>query len=148
MAYTELLERVWVVEPLPAWLPTSAHLKRLGQAPKHHLVDPALAARALGMSASSLIAGADDPPMPRDSTFLGALFESLATQTVRVLAQSAGARVSHLRTDGGAHEIDLIVEREDHRVLAIEVKLGASPTGSELRHMNWLERQLPGRLLD
>jgi predicted AAA+ superfamily ATPase len=148
ITYTELLERIWVIEPLPAWLPAFAHLKRLGQAPKHHLVDPALAARALGVRAASLIAGIDDPPVPRNTTLLGALFESLATQTVRVLAQCHGARVSHMRIDGGAHEVDLIVERDDHRVLAIEAKLGASPSNSDVRHLSWLDRQLPGRVVD
>jgi predicted AAA+ superfamily ATPase len=53
-AYRELLERIWVLEPLPAWLPTMSHLKRLSQAPKHHLADPALAARLLGASAKTV----------------------------------------------------------------------------------------------
>ncbi len=38
-------ERLWVLEPLPAWAPTNSHLSRLTQAPKHQLADPALAAR-------------------------------------------------------------------------------------------------------
>jgi hypothetical protein len=34
--------------------------------------------------------------MPRDGTFLGALFESLVTLGVRVFAQAADADVKHL----------------------------------------------------
>ena len=42
---------------------------------------------------------------------------------LRVCAQASEARVFHLRTSGGEHEVDLIVEREDGRVLAVEFKL-------------------------
>jgi hypothetical protein len=54
--------------------------------------------------------------IPRDGT-LGALFESLVTIDVRAYAQAAEAKVRHLRTAGGEHEADLIVERDDGRVL-------------------------------
>ena len=39
---------------------------------------------------------------PRDGTFLGALFESSVTQSVRVYAQAADARVGHLRMFAGS----------------------------------------------
>lgn len=47
------------------------------------------------------------------------------TNDVRVYAQAAEAKVGHLRTAGGEHEVDLIVERQDGRVLAVDVKLSA-----------------------
>jgi hypothetical protein len=42
-------------------------------------------------------------------------------------SQGAGQDRCHVdnRTRGGRHEVDLIVERDDGRVIAIEVKLGA-----------------------
>lgn len=49
-------------------------------------------------------------PGIRTATWLGALFESLATQSVRVYAEAAGARIGHLRTKNTEREIDLIVE--------------------------------------
>jgi len=63
------------------------------------------------------------PPIPRDGTLLGALFESLVTLCVRVYAQNAEATVGHLRTFSGNLEVDLIVEGPNKRVVAIEVKL-------------------------
>ena len=54
----DLLERLWIVEPLPAWLPTRNRLARLSQAPKHHLADPALATRLLGLDAAGITASA------------------------------------------------------------------------------------------
>ena len=40
----------------------------------------------------------DGPPVPRDGTLLGALFESLVTLCVRTCACASDAQVSHLRT--------------------------------------------------
>jgi predicted AAA+ superfamily ATPase len=148
VAYRELLRRIWVLDPIPAWQPSFAHFRQLASAPKHHLVDPGLAARLVGATAGSLIRGTDEPPFPRDSTFLGALFESLAAQTVRVLAQACQASVAHLRTSQGNHEIDLIVQRADARVLAIEVTLSAGVRPGDVAHLNWLADQVPDRVVD
>ena len=50
--YRDVLERLWILDPVPAWLPTRSRLARLSAPPKHHLADPALAARLLGVDAS------------------------------------------------------------------------------------------------
>ena len=73
----------------------------------------------------------------RDGTLLGSLFESLMTLSVRVYAQASRARVSHLRTRGGEHEVDLIVERRDSRVVALEVKLTATVDDDDVRHLDF-----------
>ena len=44
---------------------------------------------------------------------LGALFESLVTQSIRVYAQHAESSVHHLRTARGRQEVDLIVRAPD-----------------------------------
>jgi hypothetical protein len=54
MAYRDVLSRIWLLDPVPGWLPSRSYLSRLAKAPKHHLADPALAARLLGVSAGSL----------------------------------------------------------------------------------------------
>jgi uncharacterized protein len=88
------------------------------------------------------------PPVPRDGTLLGHLFESLVTLGVRVFAQAAEATARHLRTRGQSHEIDLIVERGDHRVVAIEVKLTQRVDDSDVRHLRWLADEIGDDLLD
>lgn len=149
IAHRHALERLWILDPLPGWLPALSHLRRLGSAPRHHLTDPALAARLLGVEAGALLEAATRGPLtPRDGTLLGQLFESLVTLGVRVHAQAAEARVGHLRTHGGEHEIDLIVERGDHRVLAIEVKLAHTVGDDDVRHLRWLRDQLGDDVLD
>jgi predicted AAA+ superfamily ATPase len=79
---------------------------------------------------------------------LGPLFESLVALDVRVAAQAADARVSHLRLRGGDREIDLIVEGPGGEVLAVEVKLASAVEDSDVRHLLWLRDQLPGRVVD
>ncbi len=147
--YREILERLWIVDPVPAWLPSRNQLKRLAHPPKHHLADPALAVRILGLNADALLSGNEPKsPIPRDGTLLGHLFESLVTLNLRVYAQAAEARVSHLRLHGGRQEVDLIVERADQRVVAIEVKLSGSVENSDVKHLLWLREQIGDDLLD
>jgi len=146
-SYRDLLQRMWVLDPVDAWLPGASPLKRLAQSPKHHLVDPALAAHLVGVGEAGLLRG-QGPVRGSGSTFLGALFESLAAQTVRVLAEVSRAKVRHLRVQGGDHEVDLIVEREDGRVVAIEVKLSDTVRPGDVLHLNWLAAQAPDLVVD
>jgi len=147
--YRAVLERLWLLDPVPPWQPTRSHLARLSAASKHHLADPALAARLLGATRAGLLENTElGLPVPRDGTLLGALFESLVTLCVRVYAQYAEAGTGHLRTFGGDREVDLIVEAQDKRVLAIEVKLKRTIKDDDTRNLHWLEEQIGDELLD
>jgi len=149
IGYRDVLERLYLLEQLPGWAPTRNHFGKIGTSPKHHLADPALAARLLGVDAQALMRGEDaGPSLPRDGTLLGALFESLITLSVRVYAQAADAHVRHFRTRDGRHEADLIIERDDQRIIAVEVKLAASPGADSVKHLLWLQDQLGDELLD
>lgn len=149
IAYRDVLSQIWLLDPVPSWLPSRSSLSRLAQAPKHHLADPALAARLLGATPTSLLS-ADDPrpAVPRDGTLLGALFESLVALNLRVYSQAAEATVHHLRTRNGDHEVDFIIERGDHRVVAAEVKLSVNVTDSDVVHLQWLRNAIGDDLLD
>lgn len=149
LPYRDILERLWVLDPVPAWQPTNSRINRLAAPPKHQLADPALAARLLGVDADALLSGRQvGPTIPRDGTLLGALFESLVTLSVRVYAQAAEARVNHLRTWSGEHEVDLIVERADGRIVAIEVKLARAVDDRDVGHLTWLRDTIGDQLLD
>ncbi|MEP6992210.1 MAG: hypothetical protein ABJA80_14860 [bacterium] len=63
-------------------------------------------------------------------------------------AQAAEATVRHLRTEEGRHEVDLIVERGDQRVVALEVKLSPVMTDKDVEHLRWLRDERKGGLLD
>jgi predicted AAA+ superfamily ATPase len=147
-AYREHLQRIFVLDPLEAWIPTFAPLKRLTYTPKHHLVDPAIAARLLGVEEAGLLRGEGNRVSAATGTWLGALFESLVTQSVRVYADAAAARVGHLRTKNGNHEVDLIVEGDIRSCIAIEAKLTSTVDDHDVRHLNWLHQQIGDRLVD
>lgn len=147
-AYRDLLEAMWLVDPLPAWQPLGNPLSRLKRGPKHHLADPALAARLIGATTEGLINGRIATPRGFGAgPLLGALFESLVTLDVRVYAQTVGARVGHMRTWNDDREIDLIVEK-DGRALALEVKLTATPRIDDTAHLRWLAQRLGSDLAD
>ncbi len=143
IVYRDLLAQIWILDPVPAWTPAGGHLSRLKLAPKHQLADPALAARLLNHTPETLL-----QPRPGSAELLGQLFESLATLTVRAAAQAQEANVGHLRTRDGGHEIDLVVERYDGSVVAIEVKLSATVADSDVRHLRGLRDELGDRLAD
>jgi hypothetical protein len=149
-SFREALMQLWLLDPVPGWIPSRNHLSRLTQAQKHHVADPAFAARLLGLGEDALLAGrtGDSRRLPRDGTLLGALFESLVTLSVRVYAQAANAHIHHLRTWDGRREIDLIAERDDHRVLAIEVKLSPTVDDKDVKHLLWLKGELGDDVLD
>lgn len=147
MPYRNVLKQIWLIEPVPAWLPTSNHLRRLGASPVHQLTDPAIAAELLGVGVEGLIDGKVAKGF-RDGPLLGSLFESLVTLSVRTYAQANEAKVRHLRTRGGEREIDLIIERRDGRVVAVEVKLTARPRDADVGNLKWLQERLGDDLLD
>lgn len=148
--YRDALTRVWMLDEVPAWLPSGSTLRELAQAPKHQLADPALAAELLGASLETLLAGRGRliPGAAPDRTLLGALFESLVTLSLHVYAQHNEARVGHFRTARGRLEADLIVEARDGGVVAFEIRLARTATDAHAKHLTWLGEQLGGRLKD
>jgi len=148
IGYRDVLAGLWLLDPIPGWSSSRTAPTRLQEAPKHYLADPALAARLLGATHDSLLAGSSGPLSPRDGTLLGALFESLASLTVRVAAQNAEATTGHLRTGNGDHKVDFILQRADHKVVAIQVKLGGTVRDRDTMHLHWLADRLGPDLLD
>ena len=144
--YQRALEHLWVYEPLGAWTPSGSDIRRITGPDKHHLVDPALAARLLNADSAALLAGTDVVPrVPRTGTLLGALFESLAALSVRVFAQAAEAKVYHFRTKAGEREADFIVETPARRIVAIDAKLAAVVGRPDTEHLRWLRARLGDR---
>jgi uncharacterized protein len=110
--YVGLLQRLFVVEAQRPWTPALRSRARVRTSPKFHLVDPALAAAALGAGAQQLRG---------DLNTLGTLFESAVVHDLTVL--TLGGEVSHYR-DSNGKEIDAILTLPDGRWGAVEVKLG------------------------
>ena len=139
LAYREHLAKIWLLDPVPGWVPENNELKRLQQGPKHHLADPALAARLLGITPSALLSN-------RAAHMFGPLFESLCALTLRVLAQADRAKVYHLRSNAGEREVDFIVEGPEREVVGVEVKLKPRVEDTDVRHLLWLRERIPDRV--
>ena len=152
--YRDALTELWLLDELPAWSAVGASVGRIARAPKHELLDPGLAAALLGAKEGTLLTpdranlGESLAQHMGDGPLLGRLFESLVTLSVRVYAQASDLEVSHLRLRGGEHEVDLIVEAPDGRVIALEVKLGALPDDRDVRHLQWLATRLGDRIVE
>lgn len=153
IGYRDVLSSLWLLDEVPAWVPDGEALGRLAQTPKHFLVDPALAARLLDADADDLLdAHVDADRVVRlvasgTGMVLGRLFEHLVAQSLLVYADAIGARLHHLRTRNGDHEVDFIITRK-RAVVACEVKLSASVTDEDVRHLHWLQNRIGGRLTD
>lgn len=146
--YIELLTALRILDPVPAWTPSNNHLGALTSMPRHYLADPALSARLVRRSATQLLHGDHpDSVRPRDGGFLGGLFEALTALSVRVFAQGCDARVYHLRTERGTHEVDFIIE-SDAGVLAVEVKMSAAVSVDHVKHLVWFRRAAGPECID
>ena len=112
--YVGLLQRLFIVESQRPWTPALRSRARVRTSPKFHLVDPALAAAALGAGPRQLRG---------DLKTLGTLFESAVVHDLTVLASRTDGEVSHYR-DSNNKEIDAVITLPDGRWGAVEVKLG------------------------
>jgi predicted AAA+ superfamily ATPase len=113
-SYLNALRRIFVVEDLPAWMPSMRSKTAIRTSSKRHFVDPSIATSVLRTNPDGLL---------KDFKTFGFLFESLCTRDVRVYAQVIDGDVFHYRDKSGL-ESDLIVQLRDGRWAAIEVKLG------------------------
>ncbi len=117
-AYIELLESLFLVARLPAWGVTL--LPRSVEAPKIHVVDSGIGAHLLRLSAAKL-----SRLDPSAMTEFGHLLESFVVQ--ELIRQStwmdAPVTAGYWRTRDNV-EVDLVLERHDGAVVAVEVKAG------------------------
>lgn len=133
--YLTLLETVFLVHRLPAWSPNLG--KRLVKAPKLHLVDTGLACHLIGADAQRL---SDDRPL------LGRLLETFVVGELRKQVSWTDRQTTlyHYRTATGS-EADVVLEKADGTVAAIEVKASATVAASDFAALKALRDQLGKR---
>lgn len=138
LAYDALLDLLMVTEQLPAW--STNRLARLARAPKRYVVDPSLLVPLLGIDARAVV---------RDGDLLGRLVDTFVMAQLRPEREVSelGPSLHHLRDEHGRHEVDVIAEAPDGRVVAIEIKAGAAPDRSAARHLAWLQERLGARFV-
>ncbi|WP_206443399.1 ATP-binding protein [Candidatus Protofrankia californiensis] len=122
--YLELLETVFLIHRLPAW---SRNLTaRVVKHPKLHLTDTGLAAALLGVSPEALARPVAPSRGPLIETFI---VNELAKQATW---SDSSVRLHHWRVSGGA-EVDIVLERDDGQIVAIECKAADTVTGDDFR---------------
>jgi predicted AAA+ superfamily ATPase len=137
-AYEDLLMRLLVVDQMPTW--SSNRLKRLVRTPKRYVVDAALIAAALRLSAQGVLG---------DGNMLGRMLDTFVVAQLRaetVVAESE-PRLYHLRTEAGRHEVDVVAELGGERIIGIEIKAAAAPSTGDARHLRWLQEELGDRFV-
>ena len=137
-AYEDLLLRLFVVDRVPAW--TSNRLKRLVAQPKRYVIDSGLLAHVLRLDTNGVL---------RDGDLLGRVLDTFVAAQLRAELEPSEERprMFHLRTKGGEHEVDLILELGGFRVIAVEVKAGAAPDARDAQHLSWLRDSLGDRFV-
>jgi uncharacterized protein len=137
-AYDGLLANLFIVESLPAW--STNRLKRLARAPKRYVIDPALVGAVLQVNADGVL---------RDGDLMGRMLDTYVMSQLRaeMRAIDPELRAYHLRLEGGRHEVDILLEAPDGRLVAIEVKADAAPTTSSARHLRWLRDEIGDRFV-
>ncbi len=136
--YLQALQRMMIIDDIPAWEPAVRSAKRLTTTPKRHLADPSLAVALLRMTPARMLS---------DLETTGFLFESLVAHDLRIYAEAAGATCYHYREAEGRLEVDYILETWDGNWVGIEVKLGESELDKAADSLHRLAARIPRKPL-
>ena len=114
--YLDVFNRLFLLDNQPPFSTNIRSSVRIKQAEKRHFCDPALACALLKATPDKLIG---------DLETFGFLFEALCERDLKIYAESFGANVFHYQ-DYDGKEIDAVIELEDGKWCAFEIKLGAN----------------------
>lgn len=114
--YLDVFDRLFLLDNQPPFSTNIRSSVRAKQAEKRHFCDPALACALLKATPDRLIG---------DLETFGFLFEALVERDLKIYAESFGANLFHYQ-DYNNKEIDAVIELEDGRWCAFEIKLGAN----------------------
>lgn len=130
--YLSTLEKLFILEYIPA---TNLNLRSktpLRVSPKIELVDPSLAIASLGLKKSDLI---------NDLNFTGFIFENMCMRDLKIYAESLNGNLSYYR-DKNDFEVDCIMTFDNGKWGAIEVKLGAGEIPSAAENLNKFKKNI------
>jgi len=125
VSYMNALQRIYLVDDVPAWSPAVRSKTTIRTSSKRHFVDPSIAAALLHMNPSGLC---------KDWNTFGFLFEDLCARDLRVYSQPMDGDVFHYRDKNGL-ECDLVVALRDGRWAGVEVKLGLNEEEEAAKHL-------------
>ncbi len=123
--YLVALERLFVIEDVPAWCPAIRSRTAIRSGVKREFTDPSIAAAALGIGPDFLL---------KDMRTFGFLFECLAARDLRVYSSLLDGTLSYYRDRYGL-EVDFTIHLADGRFALVECKLGSHQIDSGAEHL-------------
>lgn len=146
--YLQALEKLYIVEDVPAWCPSIRSKEAIRAGEKRNLIDPSIAVAALGITPDYF---------NTDFKTLGFLFESLCIRDLRIYSSKMYGQMSYYHDRYGL-EADGVLHLKDGRYALLEFKLGEKGVNDGAKHLceierlivehNKDERQCPLRLPD
>lgn len=123
--YLNILDRLFITDNQKPFSTKIRSSVRIKQSEKRHFCDPSLACVLLNITPNMLL---------NDLETYSFLFESLCERDLKIYAESIDAHVYHYQ-DYKNREIDTIIELNDGRWCAIEIKLGANQIESAAENL-------------
>jgi hypothetical protein len=135
--YVRLLEQLFLITTLAPWY-TNA-IKRIVKSPKLHVMDSGILAAVRGVTFSRL---------KTDRGLLGSLLETFVVSEVMKLCtwSNERCRLHHFR-DHAQHEVDLLLEDRQGRIVGIEVKARATVNQSDFSGLHKVAEVCKDRLV-
>lgn len=137
--YVDLLQTLYLVHRVNAW--SNQVSKRITKRPKLALLDAGLVARLTNVRAGALAANVNPTPS-------GPLLETFVLSELRKQLTWSDVRPAlyHYRDRDGA-EVDVILEADDGRIVALEVKASASLSDRDFRWLRLVRDRLGKRFV-
>lgn len=114
--YLDVFSRLFLTDNQQPYSSNIRSATRLKQGEKRHFCDPALACALLKATPERLL---------NDLNTFGFMFEAMCERDLKIYAESFGANLFHYQ-DYKNREIDSVIELNDGRWCAFEIKLGAN----------------------
>lgn len=130
--YLNILDRLFITDNQKPFSTKIRSSVRIKQSEKRHFCDPSLACALLNITPHMLL---------NDLETLCFLFESLCERDLKIYAESIDAHVYHYQ-DYKNREIDTIIELNDGRWCAIEIKLGANQIESAAENLKKIYEEM------
>lgn len=132
----ELLNRMMLTDDISGW--QQNRTSRLVKMPKRFLIDSGLLGGMEGLS----VEGLNHYP-----ELAGRLLETYVAAQLRAQATWAENeyQLHHVRTQGGDHELDLLLETRRGGLIGVEIKSNANPSKPDVRHLVWLRKRYQRR---
>ncbi len=122
--YIDVFDRLFLINNQLPFDPGYRSSVRVGKSVKRHLTDPALTSAIMNLSQSKL---------RNDLKTFGFLFEAMCERDLDIYARSVDGTLYHYRDP--EREIDAVVELDDGRWGAFEIKLGTNQIDAAAKNL-------------